>query len=147
MGCGGSLFDYPYRQALPLVNDFIADMGCPEGLEPMKRLTTDHHRTTMARVCRFENVKDGILRVDRISNLRLHGVLRHAGLMENVLGAREHGFGRLRNGLDPAGLFGFEARLVPLFLLRLLRTTEFQELSGQWRQGMQQAHTKALTAT
>src|SRR6266581_6061202 len=105
MGCGGSLFDYPYRQALPLVNDFIADMGCPEGLEPMKRLTTDHHRTTMARVCRFENVKNDILGVDRVHNLRLHDVLRHACLMENLLRAREHGFSRLRSGLAPAGLF------------------------------------------
>jgi hypothetical protein len=132
MGCGGRLFDYPYRQVLPLANQCITDMGGQQGLEPMIRLTTDHHRTTMARVCRFENVKDDILGVDRVHNLRLHGVLSHACLMENLLRTREHGFGRLRNGLDPAGLFCFEARLFSLFLLRILRAAEFQEFSGQW---------------
>jgi hypothetical protein len=68
VGCGGRLFDYPYRQVLPLANQCITDMGGQQGLEPMIRLTTDHHRTTMARVCRFENVKDDILGVDRVHN-------------------------------------------------------------------------------
>jgi hypothetical protein len=61
-----------------------------------------------------------------------YGVLSHACLMENLLRTREHGFGRLRNSLDPAGLFCFEARLFSLFLLRILRAAEFQEFSGQW---------------
>jgi hypothetical protein len=52
--------------------------------------------------------------------------------MENLLRTREHGFGRLRNGLDPVGLFCFEQRLFSLFLLRILRAAEFQEFSGQW---------------
>src|SRR5215510_15314756 len=113
----------------------------------MVPLTTDHHRTTMARVCRFENVQDDILGVDRVHNLGLHGIRRHVCRMENLLRAREHGFGRLRHGLAPAGLFRVEARLFSLFLLRIPRAAEFQELAGQWWQSVQQAHTKTLAST
>jgi len=111
------------------------------------RLTTNHHRTTMTCVCRFENVIDDILGVDRVHYLRLHGIRRHVCRMENLLRAREHGFGRLRHGLDPAGLFRLEACLFPLFLLRILRATKFQELAGQWWQSAQQAHMKTLAST
>ena len=113
----------------------------------MTRLTTNHHRTTMARVCRFENVQDDILGVDRVHNLRLHGIRRHVCRMENLLRAREHGFSRLRSGLAPAGLFCMEVHLFSLFLLRILRATKFQELAGQWWQSVQQAHMKTLAST
>src|SRR4030095_9085278 len=122
-------------------------MGRPEGLESMKRLTTNHHRTTMARVCRVENIMDGILCIDCVNNLRLYGVLRYACLTENMLRAREHRFGRLCNCLNPPGLFCFETRLFLLFFLRISRTAEFQECSRQGRQGVQKAHTKALAST
>jgi len=111
------------------------------------RLTTNHHRTTMTCVCRFENVQDDILGVDRVHHLRLHDVLRHACLMENLLRAREHRFSRLRSGLAPAGLFCMEVHLFSLFLLRILRATKFQELAGQWWQSAQQAHMKTLAST
>jgi hypothetical protein len=125
------LFDDPYRQTLPLAHQGITDMGGQQGLEPMVRLTTDHHRTTMARVCRFENVQDDILSIDRVYNLRLHGIRRHVCRMENLLRAREHGFSRLRRGLAPAGLFCMEVHLFSLFLLRIPRAAEFQEFAGQ----------------
>ena len=113
----------------------------------MMRLTTDHHRTTMTCVCRFENVIDDILGVDRVHHLRLHDVLRHACRMENLLRAREHGFSRLRSVLAPAGLFCMEVHLFSLFLLRIPGTAEFQELAGQWWQSVQQAHAKTLAST
>src|SRR5262245_38918279 len=122
-------------------------MGRPEGLESMKRFTTDHYRTTMARVCRVENIMDGILCVDCVNNLRLYGGLRHACLTEKMLRVREHRFGRLCNCLSPPGLFCFETCLFLLFLLRIFRAAEFQEFSWQGRQGVQKAHTKALAST
>src|SRR5262245_6159566 len=122
-------------------------MGRPEGLESMKRLTADHHRTTMARVCRVENIMDGILCIDCVNNLRLYGVLRHACLTENMLRVREHRFGCLCNCLNPPVLFCFEIPLFPLFLLRLFRAVEFQEFPGQGWQGVQKAHAKALAPT
>src|SRR5262245_13343904 len=112
----------------------------------MMRLTTNHHRTTMTCICRFENVLDDILGVDRVHHLRLHGVSRHTCRMENLLRAREHGFSRLRSGLAPAGLFCLEACLFPLFVLRILRAAEFQKFWGQWWQSVQQAHTKTLAS-
>src|SRR5262245_50240772 len=122
-------------------------MGRPEGLDSMKRLHAATHRTTMARVCRVENIMDGILCIDCVNNLRLHGVLRHACLTENMLHVREHRFGRLCNCLNPPGLFCFEMLLFLLFLLRIFRAAEFQEFSGQRWQGVQKAYTKALAST
>src|SRR3989442_15588201 len=110
-------------------------------------LTADHYRATMGCVCRFVHVQDDILVVDRVHNLRLHGIRRHVCRMENLLGAREHGLSRLRSGLAPAGLFCMEVYLFSLFLLWIPRAAEFQEFAGQWWQSVQQAHTKTLAST
>lgn len=81
----------------------------------MKRLTTDHHRATLLRLRRFENVQDDVLRIDRVSKLRLHGVCRDSGLLENAPGTGEDRFCRLRHRFEPASSLCFDARLLLLF--------------------------------
>src|SRR5215475_8403958 len=100
-----------------LADECIAYMGRKKGLEPMKRLTTDHDRAEITPLRRFENILDEVLRIDRINQLRLHGVHRDVGLLENALCACEDGFCRLRRRLGPVGLLCFEASLLLLFLL------------------------------
>ena len=60
-----------------------------------------------------------------VNNLRLHGVRRDMGLLENALRACEDRFCRLRYRLDPAGLLGFDTRLLFCFLLRVGGAAEF----------------------
>src|SRR5215475_14418589 len=109
-----------------------------KGLESMQRLTTNHYRTKIALLRRIENILDEVLRIDRVNNLRLHGVRRDMGLLEHALRACEDGFCRLRHRLDPASLLGFDARLLLCFVLWVGRATEFEQFPGQRGQGMQE---------
>src|SRR5262245_30231121 len=111
-------------------------MGRKKGLESMQRLTTNHDRTKIALLRRVENILDKVLRIDRVNNLRLHGVCRDMGLLEHALRACEDGFCRLRYRLDPAGLLGFDTRLLLCFVLRVGGATEFEQFSGQRWQGV-----------
>ena len=96
----------------------------------MQRLTTDHYRTAMTRLRRFENILDEVLRIDRVNNLCLHDVRRDMGLLENALRACEDGFCRLRYRREPAGLLGFDARLLLGFLLRVWRSRRIRAVLG-----------------